>query len=423
MSRSKPQILLLVTGSIAAYKACHVVSRLNQAGLNVQVAASPSALQFVGVPTWEGLSGNPVVSDLWEKGRAMDHIHLVRQADLILAAPASAHFINRIAYGIGDDLLATMWLAHDFKKPFLVAPAMNTMMYLHPATQESLKRLRSMGVGILETASGVLACGENGYGRLLEPDLIVQEVLTALKNAGKTALPPTKPRNVAAPARVLITSGGTREKIDDVRFLTNTSTGVSGARLADLLSSLGHDVTLVRAKSAAKPESTDVTQTEFESFADLERILSTELSSRDYSHVVQMAAIADYTLERVLLNGDEKKDRKTPSGGRLILEMAPTPKLIARLKTWSRNKDLHVAGFKLTSGASDDERKAAAEKVLAHAELVVANDLSTMKEGRHPYTIYRKEGAQPVSGFDEMSAALAFWIHSDASPISTKEKT
>ena len=126
MSRSN--VLLLVTGSIAAYKSCQVVSRLTQAGCNVQVVASPSALQFVGAATWEGLSGNPVVSDLFEPGRAMDHIHLMRKADVILAAPASAHFMNRAAHGVGDDLLTTMFLAHDFKKPFLMAPAMNTAM-------------------------------------------------------------------------------------------------------------------------------------------------------------------------------------------------------------------------------------------------------------------------------------------------------
>lgn len=408
-SPAKPRILLLVTGSIAAYKACHVVSRLTQSGMNVQVAASEAALKFVGAPTWEGLSGNPVVSDLWEPGRAMDHIHLVRQADLILAAPASAHFLNRIAHGVGDDLMTTMWLAHDFKKPFLVAPAMNTMMYLHPATQDSLKRLRDMGVGILETASGVLACGENGYGRLLEPDLIVQEVKAALKGAGKEA-PAGAPSPLAKAPRVLITAGGTREKIDDVRFIGNTSTGASGARLADVLSGLGFDVTLVRAKTAVKPESGDVRQIEFETYADLAAALKAELGGHDYTHAVQMAAIADYTLERVLLDGREVTDRKTPSGGKLTLEMKATPKLIAELKNWSRDKSLRVAGFKLTSGADGATQKAAVEKVLTHADLVVANDLATMKDGAHPYVIYRRAGGEPVAGFEEMSAVLANWI-------------
>ena len=172
-----------MTGSIACYKACQAVSRLVQAGCEVQVVASPAALQFVGNATIEGLTGKPVVSDLYASGNAMDHIHLVRWADLILVAPASANFINKIARGVGDDLLTTMFLAHDFKKPYLVAPAMNTSMYLHPATQDSIQALKKMGVEILETASGVLACGEVGWGRLLEPDLIVQEVLSRLSPA------------------------------------------------------------------------------------------------------------------------------------------------------------------------------------------------------------------------------------------------
>jgi len=166
-----------MTGSIACYKSCQVISRLVQKGISVQVVATPAALKFVGTATLEGLSGNPVVSDLYTSGNVMDHIHLIRKADLVLVAPATANFINKISSGIGDDLASTLFLAHDFKKPFLIAPAMNTSMYFHPITQASVLKLQSLGVQILDSASGVLACGETGFGKLLEPDLILEEVL------------------------------------------------------------------------------------------------------------------------------------------------------------------------------------------------------------------------------------------------------
>ncbi|PWU21736.1 MAG: bifunctional phosphopantothenoylcysteine decarboxylase/phosphopantothenate--cysteine ligase CoaBC, partial [Bdellovibrio sp.] len=150
----------MMTGSIAAFKACALLSKIVQSGATVQVAASAAALRFVGEATLEGLSGRPVAKDLWESGRAMEHIQLVRWADLIIVAPASAHFINRAANGVGDDLLTTMFLAHDFTKPFMIAPAMNTAMYLHPVTKGSITKLRELGIQVLETASGVLACGE-----------------------------------------------------------------------------------------------------------------------------------------------------------------------------------------------------------------------------------------------------------------------
>ncbi|MFN8945847.1 MAG: flavoprotein, partial [Pseudobdellovibrionaceae bacterium] len=128
-----------------------------QKGFDIEVIMTPSCLKFVGTSTVEGLTGKPPLVDMYDPGFVMDHIHLQRWADLILVAPATAHFINRIALGIGDDLASTLFLAHDFQKPFLIAPAMNTKMYLHPTTQKSMQSLKEMGVHILEAASGVLA--------------------------------------------------------------------------------------------------------------------------------------------------------------------------------------------------------------------------------------------------------------------------
>jgi phosphopantothenoylcysteine decarboxylase/phosphopantothenate--cysteine ligase len=177
----KPRVLLLLSGSIACYKACHVVSRLVQAGIEVRTAATPAALRFVGAATLEGLTGTPVFSDVWAEGRAMDHIALARWADLALVCPATANTLNRLAAGLADDPVGALFLAWEIqKKPWWVAPAMNHAMLAHPATQASLTRLAAMGVRVLEPGRGALACGEEGEGRLIEPEPLVLQVLAEL---------------------------------------------------------------------------------------------------------------------------------------------------------------------------------------------------------------------------------------------------
>lgn len=179
MSRSN--VLLLLTGSIACYKACAVISRLTQAGVDVQTVATQAALRFVGTATLEGLSRRPVFTDVFEPGRALDHIELARAADLALVCPATANTINRLSAGLADDPVGTLFLAWEMKdKPWWIAPAMNARMWEHPATTASLEKLRSWGVRVLEPMEGPHACGEGGPGRLLEPEQIVAEVLAAL---------------------------------------------------------------------------------------------------------------------------------------------------------------------------------------------------------------------------------------------------
>ena len=181
MSRS-PNVLLLLSGSIACYKACTVISRLAQAGVTVQTAATPAALRFVGAATLEGLSGRRVFVDLWEPGRALDHIELARAADLALVCPATANTVNRLAAGLADDPVGALFLAWELKdKPWWLASAMNHHMWEHPATAASLAKLRSWSVRVLDPVDGPHACGEGGAGRLLEPEQIVAEVLAALK--------------------------------------------------------------------------------------------------------------------------------------------------------------------------------------------------------------------------------------------------
>lgn len=174
-------VLVLLTGSIACYKACTVVSRLTQAGVTVQTVATPAALRFIGTATLEGLSGRPVFTDVLAEGRALDHIDLARAADLALVCPATANTINRLAAGLASDPVGTLFLAWELKsKPWWIAPAMNTWMWQHPATVASIEKLENWGVRVLDPAAGSLACGEIGPGRLAEPEQIVAEVLQTL---------------------------------------------------------------------------------------------------------------------------------------------------------------------------------------------------------------------------------------------------
>lgn len=386
---SKSKILFQMTGSIAAFKACGLLSKLVQAGHEVQVVASPSALQFIGAATLEGLTGKAVISDLWEKGHAMDHIHLMRWADLVIVAPASAHFINRIAQGVGDDLLTTMFLAHDFKKPYLLAPAMNTSMYLHPATQASLKTLRSWGVQVLEAASGVLACGEVGYGRLLEPEELMSEVEKALHSpTSNSKQNPSLTNNEVS--KVLVTLGGTSEPLDDVRSITNMSTGRTGAEIASTLSQLGFSVTVLASRTASPVAGVEKILP-FTSFTDLKDLLHHELSQNSYSAIVHAAAVSDYRVSQILVDGKKMDSRKKiSSGAKLTVEMTANEKLVDHLREWSRNKDIQIIAFKLTSQASMDERQNAVTKLFDHspADFVVANDISEIDNTQHRFQIF-----------------------------------
>jgi phosphopantothenoylcysteine decarboxylase/phosphopantothenate--cysteine ligase len=178
---SHAKVLFCLTGSIACYKACTTISRLAQAGLEVQTVATESALKFVGAATLEALSGRPVLSDMWERGRALDHIACARQADLAIVCPATANTLNRLSAGLADDLTCALFLAWEHgRKPWYVAPAMNTFMYQHPATQSSLAKLKSWGVRVIEPEEGPLACGENGAGRLADPEKLAAEILKVL---------------------------------------------------------------------------------------------------------------------------------------------------------------------------------------------------------------------------------------------------
>ena len=181
MSDAGPNILFQLTGSIACFKACDLLSRLAKRGMAVQTVASAGALRFVGAATLEGITGRPPFTDLYEAGRTMDHIRLARWADLALLCPATANSINRLAAGLADDAIGALFLAWELeRKPYLVAPAMNATMWDHPATRAAREKLTGFGARLLPVGDGRLACGEQGEGRLLEVDQLESLALEAL---------------------------------------------------------------------------------------------------------------------------------------------------------------------------------------------------------------------------------------------------
>lgn len=394
---SKSKILFLMTGSIACYKACQVISRLMQNNCEVQVVASNAALKFVGAATLEGLSGRPVLSDMYASGNVMEHIHAMRWADLIVVAPATANFINKAAQGIGDDLLQTLLLAHEFKKPLLIAPAMNTSMYLHPITQKSLRTLRELGLQILEPASGTLACGEEGPGKLIDPERIFAAILAEL---GKSTPPdnqtiPNRQNSKVARIKVLVTAGGTQEPIDNVRVISNLSSGRTGVLLAETLSELGMEVTLLRAQGAVPSEAIRHQQT-FTSFADLDRKIHDLLRIEPFTHVIHAAAVSDYSVANIEVAGEKLNPgeiRKISSeADSMIIHLQRNPKIISRLKQYSQNKEIKIIGFKLTSQVSPDEERQAVQKLFENstADYVVHNDLRDINPSTkaHAFTLY-----------------------------------
>ncbi|MBI2814206.1 MAG: bifunctional phosphopantothenoylcysteine decarboxylase/phosphopantothenate--cysteine ligase CoaBC [Opitutae bacterium] len=381
MSRSN--ILFILTGSVAAYKACEAISQLVQRGHRVRTVATPAALRFTGAATLEGLTGTPVLTDLFAPGAALEHINLTRWADAVIVCPATANTINRFAAGLADDLPGALFLAHDRAKPWLVAPAMNPAMWAHPATQASVEKLRGWGVRLLPVGEGRTACGETGEGRLAEPADIVAAVEAVLARPVRRL-------------RVLVTSGGTTEPIDGVRVLANTSTGRTGAGLATYLTERGHDVVLLRARAAVA--ATGCHEETFFTFTELDAALTRLLGSGHFDAVIHAAAVGDFGIEAVLVG-----DRAGPPGAAKLesgfapvaLRLRPNPKLVDTLRARSRNPELRVVAFKLTNGADTAVARTAVENLFARsgADWVVHNDLAERGGGEDfPATIHQPEG-------------------------------
>ncbi|HVU19031.1 MAG TPA: bifunctional phosphopantothenoylcysteine decarboxylase/phosphopantothenate--cysteine ligase CoaBC [Candidatus Didemnitutus sp.] len=375
-------ILFIITGSIAAYKACAVVSALVQRGHAVKVVTTASARHFIGAATLEGLTGEPPLSDLFAGGAALEHIQLTRWADLVVVCPATANTLNRFAAGLADDLPGALFLARDRSKPWLVAPAMNPAMWTHPATNAAVARLTDWGVHFVDVGTGTTACGESGEGRMAEPDRILLTIDQHLN----------RPTNRL---RVLITSGGTAEPIDAVRVLTNRSTGKTGALLADHFRRRGHAVTLLRADNAARPE-VGGPEEAFTTFSDLEQKLHRLLAEGVFDAVVHAAAVSDFSVDRIAAEGPAlpRQDGKLDSRYGVTIHLRPNPKLLDRLREWG-GPDLQVVAFKLTHDADDSAILESVRQVVeaSSPDWIVHNDETRRgADGRFPANIFAADG-------------------------------
>ena len=381
MSLSKKNILFVMTGSIACYKACTLLSLLNKQGYKVKVVMSKNSLEFVGPATIEGLTGHPALTDMYAAGQMMDHIHLSRWADLVIVAPATAHYINRIASGIGDDLLTTLFLAHDFVKPFVIAPAMNTKMYEHPITQQSIALLKKIGCSILDTEIGTLACGEEGAGRLAEPEYIFKKIESLLQSEIKSQSDSKITYDKNSGYKILITAGGTLEPIDDVRVITNRSTGKTASQLAEQLHNLGFDITYMHSPQASKPDSVQQF-IQFESFEDLKTTLTHELKKNSYQLIIHAAAVSDFSVDKQPGKINSEQDN-------FVLKLKKNPKLINDIK--KLQPLVQLIGFKLTAGASEEviQNKVRSLFNEAKCDLVIHNDWNNLSQSHRDFTVYR----------------------------------
>ena len=345
-------VVLGVSGGIAAYKACDVVSRLRKENIQVNVIMTKHATEFVSALTFQSISQNPVAVEMFEPVTNWDieHISLAKKADIFLIAPATANVIGKIANGIADDMLSTTVMAT--KAPVVIAPAMNTNMYENPVTQANIQKLKDLGYIFIEPGYGRLACGDLGPGKLAEPDLIVENIKFLLNKTDEL-----KGKNV------LVTAGPTQEAIDPVRYITNKSTGKMGYALAYKAALMGAKVTLVTC-----PTNLEVPFgiSEVIKVKSAQQMYETVTSSFDEMDIViKSAAVADYKPKNI----SDSKIKKSDSD--LVLELDRNKDILFELGKLKTKQVL--VGF----AAETDDLIANAQKKLAKKNLdfIVANDL------------------------------------------------
>ena len=378
-------VVLGVSGGIACYKSCVVARRLTEAGAEVETVLTAAASQFVGPVTFEALTGRPVITSLWQPSRALDHVRLGRETELIVVAPATAHLLARVAQGMADDFLTSLLLAR--RSPLLLCPAMNDRMYAHPETQANLSLLRARGVEVLGPVTGPLAEGPGeGPGRMVEPEEIVATAERILRRA-----PPWTGR------RVLVTAGPTREALDPVRVLTNRSSGRMGYALARAAWLRGAEVTLVSGPAAVAPPP-GVAVVPVRTTEQMAAAVADALPLADV--LLMAAAPADYRPAAPL----EKKARR--GEGALKVELEPTPDILSGT-AGRRKKGAVIVGFALETG--DAVAGATAKLASKRLDLVVANDATEPGAGpevpTNRVTIVSRSGAEALPLLDKSEAA------------------
>ena len=341
MPFSGRHVVLGVSGGIACYKSCTLARRLGEAGATVDVVLTASAAEFVRPLTFEALTGRPVLTSLWERGRALAHIGLAHEPDLVILAPATAHLLARAAMGMADDLLTALLLART--GPVLAAPAMNDAMYAHPATVANLKKLTQRGWHFVGPEVGALAEGPSERpGRMSEPETIMAAAATLVGadqgTGGAGGAGGAGGGSKWAGKRVVVTAGPTREHLDPVRVLTNPSSGRMGYALAEAASARGADVVLVSGPTELPPPGGVETQ-RVETTAEMQKAVQSAM--KDAAALFMAAAPADYKPKST---GKVKRPR---AAGALTLELEVTPDILRSLK---RPRGCVVVGFALETG-------------------------------------------------------------------------
>ncbi|HVT03719.1 MAG TPA: bifunctional phosphopantothenoylcysteine decarboxylase/phosphopantothenate--cysteine ligase CoaBC [Thermoanaerobaculia bacterium] len=347
------KIVLGVSGGIAAYKAPDLVRRLQDIGADVRVILTPNAARFVSPLSLSAVSNHGVIQDHWGDASqgGVDHIEVARWADLLLIAPATANVIAKLAVGIADDALTTYAVAH--RTAILVAPAMNTFMLANAAVQDNLQRLRTRGVEIMEPDSGLLACGDEGAGRLPDIPVIVERVRQMFAAKDLTG------------KRILVTAGPTREALDPVRYLSNRSSGKMGYAIAGAARARGAEVTLVTGPtSITVPAGVAVLQV-----TSAQEMSDAVMSALPGQHVViKAAAVADFTAASVA----DQKIKKSPDSETLELTLKKTPDILGSIR--KVNGGPYVVAF---AAETENVESNAQEKLESKgADLIVANDVS-----------------------------------------------
>ncbi len=344
-------VVLGVTGGIAAYKACEIVSRLKKLHANVRVVMTEHACRFVAPLSFETLSGNQVFTSQFDKNWEIEHISLAKSADVMLIAPATANVIGKMANGIADDLMSTTVMA--MTAPIMIAPAMNCAMWRNAAAQQNIKTLMDRGVRFVGPESGFLACGDTDVGRMSEPEKIVGEIVRLL----------TREKDLIG-KHVMVTAGPTREMLDPVRFLSNRSTGKMGYAIAEAARDRGARVTLVSGPVNLAPVP-GVEMVNIQSTLELYDQVTARAKSADV--VVQAAAPADFRPESV----SETKIKKT--GDDMTLRMIPNPDIAAQLGRDKHEGQVLVAFAAETNDVLENAQKKLVKK---NADMIVANDVT-----------------------------------------------
>lgn len=386
MNFSGKTVVLGVTGGIAAYKACDLVSRLHKKGINIRIIMTEHACEFVQPLTFEVLSGNRVVTDMFNRDFPweVEHISLAKAADVFAVVPATANILGKYAHGIADDMLSTTLLAT--RAPVLFAPAMNTNMYEHPAVQENIATLKQRGCLFVEPASGHLACGDTGKGKLADVETIEQAILDALTEKDMEGM------------HVTVTAGPTREAMDPVRFLSNHSTGKMGYAIARSAKMRGAQVTLITGPVSLAPLD-GVRMVPITSACEMREAVMEALPQSDL--VIKAAAVGDYRPAQFQDDKIKKHDDD------MSVSLVRNPDILAEIGE-NRRDDQVICGFSMeTRDLLENSTKKLKKK---NCDVIVANNLKVKGAGFAGDTnvvtlLYRDGTVEPLELMEKDSVA------------------